>query len=926
MSQVMLPNSQKSLPKTNAGRVEAQPNIQQTPDGIRVQVEDPEDPPGEEMTKTARVWKTYVREADRWDKEIVDGRNSSLDVLLIFAALFSAISTAFIIESLGDLKPDTAESSARSLLAISRKLDAIVAGQQPTPLPAQAATLDDFSPSYSSIVVNILWLLSLSLSVACYKFMMGRSGPIYNQARKRQQKWNGIESWKMQELVNVLPGLMHAALLLFAVGLCIYLWDIHTGVAVVVTVVTAIAGCIYNLTTVLPLFDRFCPYSTPVTQILSFVQHTVYLAVEHEYNRTIHAHWLHSLLVYLMEVLYPGYKDDDSGTEDDTFARMDVVTSQMLAWMIVNCEDTRSVDVALQAISGARSVFPLEPLKECDAYPLAYGRVKHSLMQGDAGSRRSKLRNPSMLRPALRYCRALTQFMRGPQPANRDPREYYYNDIEMHMRFEALSPKISSDTAEYTRLHVEVNIAACLVYASWDWEAFFSERGYLAKISFEPVKARASEIIREYADHNMSGLSVPVATLFLESYGYLMTRYGMAIKEPKPIPDVVQLVRIFLQADEADERIRKAISSALAAAAFAVNSYPGGDQSSASADDRVKRAVQVLDHYRNRSNAYQTYETSTFGLIGLIPYLDMTELRSDPVLMSGIHDMIQSWMLSRYTWPYTIPESYTWTAHILHSYSRFQSSVAEFPNIPATPSKSIALHILLARAGFVHHKLALPVLAILRHAQSQELQDICVQTLVSISITRTSSEIDTILTDETMIGAFFGRTHTADEHMSRNVVFYFRLLVANIMLCNDCDVSQRQSAFKVLLEHQDWNEKLRATAEKTVLPNEERILEHAAEHTHGKPESECIRDTMQLVLDFCQADPSERLGSERGPLDSDEPLRWADKLQTIKNAFHSSCSRIGVKEPSSNQDSGTMLVGNETQDQIENVRIAARGK
>ncbi|KAG9120543.1 hypothetical protein FRC07_003923 [Ceratobasidium sp. 392] len=37
--------------------------------------EDSPDPPGEEMSKDARVWKTYVREADRWDKEMIDGRN-----------------------------------------------------------------------------------------------------------------------------------------------------------------------------------------------------------------------------------------------------------------------------------------------------------------------------------------------------------------------------------------------------------------------------------------------------------------------------------------------------------------------------------------------------------------------------------------------------------------------------------------------------------------------------------------------------------------------------------------------------------------------------------------------------------------------------------------------------------------------------------
>ncbi|QRV79797.1 DNA-directed RNA polymerase subunit beta' [Ceratobasidium sp. AG-Ba] len=164
MSQIILPNSKRAVPKTNAERAALDPQMEQAPSGIKIQLEDTEDPPGEEMTKNARVWKTYVREADRWDKEMVDGRNS-----------------------LGDLKPDPGERSVDALLAISKKLDVILAGQQNTPSPILDSTSDTFAPSYSAIVVNILWLLSLSLSVAvsliamlakewCYKFI---SGPLW---------------------------------------------------------------------------------------------------------------------------------------------------------------------------------------------------------------------------------------------------------------------------------------------------------------------------------------------------------------------------------------------------------------------------------------------------------------------------------------------------------------------------------------------------------------------------------------------------------------------------------------------------------------------------------------------------------------------------------------------------------------------------
>jgi hypothetical protein len=128
-----------------------------------------------------------------------------------------------VIESLNDLKPDPAESSAQTLLAISQTLAAISNGQ-PVALPT-ADRLDTpaFSPPRTAVLVNLLWFLSLSLSVAvsliamlakewCYMFMSNRSGVIYEQARRRQQRWNGIERWKMTEVLTYLPAVMHLAL------------------------------------------------------------------------------------------------------------------------------------------------------------------------------------------------------------------------------------------------------------------------------------------------------------------------------------------------------------------------------------------------------------------------------------------------------------------------------------------------------------------------------------------------------------------------------------------------------------------------------------------------------------------------------------------------------------------------------------------
>ena len=80
-----------------------------------------------------------------------------------------------------------------------------------------------FSPSASAVAVNVLWFLSLILSIAvtlvamlakewCHLFMAGRTGEIHDQARRRQLRLEGLERWKMAGVIPALPTLMHVAL------------------------------------------------------------------------------------------------------------------------------------------------------------------------------------------------------------------------------------------------------------------------------------------------------------------------------------------------------------------------------------------------------------------------------------------------------------------------------------------------------------------------------------------------------------------------------------------------------------------------------------------------------------------------------------------------------------------------------------------
>ncbi|CUA67280.1 hypothetical protein RSOLAG22IIIB_13359 [Rhizoctonia solani] len=312
------------------------------------------DEEGKELGPDAQVWKTYVKEADRVDEELVDGWNKSMDVNLIFAALFSAISTTFVIESYKNLKQDPADASAQTLLVISQTLSSLVNTSQiasSPPVTNEQATVSAFQPSPSAICVNILWFLSLSLSVAaslismlakewCLEFMSGRTGPPRAQARRRQRRWDGLESWIMKEYSSQSG--------------CVFLWDIHYGVAIPVVVVTTLAAGVYFACTILPFIDDYCPYGTVLSRL--------YKQFFTDYNQSVR----------------------DNETQDET-------TGRALHWMIVNCETPRSVDVALQSLAGAEEGLPSTMLERYDAWTLIRQRAESIDLAGEKAATANSL-------------------------------------------------------------------------------------------------------------------------------------------------------------------------------------------------------------------------------------------------------------------------------------------------------------------------------------------------------------------------------------------------------------------------------------------------------------------------------------------------------------------------------------------------------
>ncbi|KAK0225048.1 hypothetical protein EDD85DRAFT_756193, partial [Armillaria nabsnona] len=195
----------------------------------------PEDAPFEEAAPAVRVWKTYKDESRNHDVNMVKESRDNVDVLLVFAGLFSAVVTTFVVQTSQSLQPNYAAMSA-SLLYESVLVQCAIADGSPvntiasSPLNPTIA----FVPATTDVWVNGLWFTSLFLSLMTalvavlvkqwlHHYVALPSGTPRDRSFTRQFQYTGFNKWHVQVIIGLLPVLMHLALAIFFSGLVIFL-------------------------------------------------------------------------------------------------------------------------------------------------------------------------------------------------------------------------------------------------------------------------------------------------------------------------------------------------------------------------------------------------------------------------------------------------------------------------------------------------------------------------------------------------------------------------------------------------------------------------------------------------------------------------------------------------------------------------------
>ncbi|KAK0505361.1 hypothetical protein EDD18DRAFT_1017532, partial [Armillaria luteobubalina] len=195
----------------------------------------PEDKRYEELGPLARVWRTYLAECAGFDVEMLEGWRDGLDVLLVFAGLFSAVVTTFVVQTSQSLQVDYRQVTVTLLFELIDVQRAAANGTLVNDVPHSNLTpFSDFRPTITDSLVNALWFTSLAFSLATalfavltkqwiHQYIAMPSGTPQDRCRVRQFRYMGLEQWSVGFIIGLLPLLLSLSLGIFLVGLVLFL-------------------------------------------------------------------------------------------------------------------------------------------------------------------------------------------------------------------------------------------------------------------------------------------------------------------------------------------------------------------------------------------------------------------------------------------------------------------------------------------------------------------------------------------------------------------------------------------------------------------------------------------------------------------------------------------------------------------------------
>ncbi|KAK7691028.1 hypothetical protein QCA50_006131 [Cerrena zonata] len=110
-------------------------------------------------------WARISDMVHKYDEDRIRDVKEDIDTLLVFAGLFSAVLTAFLIETYTTLKTDSGDATSEILLQISSQLASLTVAGSFINSTIPAFSIPSFVAPQSSVRINTLWSCSLAFAL-----------------------------------------------------------------------------------------------------------------------------------------------------------------------------------------------------------------------------------------------------------------------------------------------------------------------------------------------------------------------------------------------------------------------------------------------------------------------------------------------------------------------------------------------------------------------------------------------------------------------------------------------------------------------------------------------------------------------------------------------------------------------------------------
>lgn len=170
---------------------------------------------------------------------------------------------------------DSSDITVVLLMQISHQLAGAANG---TSIPAISSEQIAFTVTHSASLVNILWFLSLAFSLSSalaatlvknwvrnYLYMIERRPAPHRKARIRSYLYEGLQTFGLPLIVEIIPNLLHISLFLFFAGLFEFLFPINNTVAYIALGTLVLSVTLYSTATLLSMMFSNCPFLTPLS-------------------------------------------------------------------------------------------------------------------------------------------------------------------------------------------------------------------------------------------------------------------------------------------------------------------------------------------------------------------------------------------------------------------------------------------------------------------------------------------------------------------------------------------------------------------------------------------------------------------------------------------------------------------------------------